>query len=233
MTQDPCGDRLFACGISWDSSDIARFLRLCVEDHSSGCLIWAGAKSRGRGNTAWYGSFGPTGQNSVRAHKFYGVAVLGLRPQTELHHLDHLCPNSLCVRHIECVPISVNLKLRWIRIQVGADPELDYNTHVRLQMQQFLTQRGPAFFGSDARRLWTRWQLPESTFCPDPFDPRFWDPGDTGDHLLDALSYAITALLPTPVPDDPPRSASTIPPSYTYSLDWSDPSPRGSSPTST
>lgn len=169
-----CGDQLNACGITWDASDIARFLSYTVECPYTGCLIWAGAKSRGRGNTAWYGSF-HMHPHSVRAHKFYAVAVLGLRPNSALHHLDHTCTNSLCVRHVECVPISVNLKLRWIRIQVGLDPEPDYDTAVRSRMQQFLIERGPLYFGSDAPFLWQRWGLPESSYCPDPFHPVFLD----------------------------------------------------------
>lgn len=120
------GDRLEACGISWDGHDIARFLWLCTFNPDTGCLIWDGAKSRGRGNTAWYGTF-TTGlgrdSRSVRAHKFYGVAVLGLRPETGKHHLDHTCPNPLCVSHVQCVPEFINLKLRWIRVQVGLDPD--------------------------------------------------------------------------------------------------------------
>jgi len=174
VISEPCGDRITACGFSWDSADIARFLNMCVEDPTTGCLIWAGAQSRGRGNTAWYGSFTPTGCHSVRAHKFYAVSVLGLRPKTDLHHLDHTCTNSLCVRHVECVPVSVNLALRWIRVQVGLDPSPDYETAIRARMQKFLTERGASYFGSDAPTLWQRWQVPESQFVPDPFDPKFW-----------------------------------------------------------
>lgn len=197
----PCGDPLSACGISWDSADIARFLRLCYDDPRSGCLIWAGAKSRGRGNTAWYGSFTPTGCQAVRAHEFYAVAVLVLRPQTELHHLDHTCPNSLCVCHVECVPISVNLKLRWIRIQVGADPEIDYDTGIRYRMQQFLSGKGPQFFGADAPRLWERYGLAESIFFPDAFDPRWW-------YLQDGIGYRpdVPRSCLGPSPHDPGRS---------------------------
>lgn len=171
LPTDP--DTLTACGITWDAYDIARFLRLCAED-SSGCLVWMGAKSRGRGNTAWYGSFTVKGK-TVRAHKFYAVAVLGQRPQTGIHHLDHDCCNSLCVRHVECVPAMVNLKLRWIRVQVGIDEDIDRDELVRNRMQNWLCEVGASrFHPEDAERLAQRWQLPEHKFRPDPFDPRYW-----------------------------------------------------------
>ena len=110
-----CGDLLHACGLHWDASDIARFLSLCELDPATGCLLWLGAKSRGQGNTHWYGSFTPTGHHSVRAHKFFAVAILGLRPERHVHHLDHTCQNTLCVCHIECVSILTNLHRRWSR----------------------------------------------------------------------------------------------------------------------
>lgn len=116
----PESDTLTACGISWDHHDIARFLMLTRQDGKH--LVWAGAKSRGRGNTAWYGSFSTKGK-AVRAHKFYAVAILGLRPRFGIDHLDHGCPDSLCVSCISVVPEWVNLALRWIRVQVGLDED--------------------------------------------------------------------------------------------------------------
>lgn len=163
---------LEACGIKWDGYDIARFLSLCEEQ--DGCLIWTGARSRGRGNTTWYGTFTAHGR-SVRAHKFYGVSVLGLRPRTGVHHLDHTCCNSLCVRHVERVPEIVNLKLRWIRVQVGLEDPPEREKLIALRMEQFLLERGrQAFEPEDAEHLWTKWVRPENEYRPDPFDPRFW-----------------------------------------------------------
>lgn len=175
------GDLLTACGITWDAYDIARFLDTCTEN-SDGCLIWEGTRSRGRGNTAWYGSFKPTFHPyPIRAHKFYAVAVLGHRPKPDIHHLDHTCQNSLCVRHIDCVPAIVNLKLRWIRAQVGLDDTPDYEENVRSRMAIWLRERGrSSFLPEDAERLWKQYVTtgtyegkPENLFLPDPFDPRF------------------------------------------------------------
>lgn len=180
-TSEATGDILSACGVHWDASDIARFLSKTEDDGS--CLLWTGAKSRGRGNLAWYGSFKPTfTRYTIRAHKFYAIAVLGLRPRPGVHHLDHTCTNSLCVRHVECVPESVNLKLRWIRTQVGLEDDADREELVRQRMAAWLQEKGRSFFHpDDADRLWRKYintgkveGLPENKFFPDIFDPRYW-----------------------------------------------------------
>lgn len=81
-----------ACGISWNWSDIRRFLSLT--ERKGRCRMWRGAKSRGQGNSQWYGSFHTQGK-TVRAHKFAAVAILGLRPQRG-QHVDHACDDTLC-----------------------------------------------------------------------------------------------------------------------------------------
>lgn len=175
------GDQISASGVIWDALDISRFLTY-TEENVDGCLIWTGTKSRGRGNTAWYGSFKPTAHRyPIRAHKFYAVAVLGHRPKQGIHHLDHTCQNSLCVRHIDCVPAIVNLKLRWIRAQVGLDEVPDYHEKVRSRMVRWLEEKGKSFFRpEDADKLWKQYvstgtfeDKPEYLFLPDRFDPRF------------------------------------------------------------
>lgn len=108
-----------ACGFSWDEKDVIRFLsKLSAQPHPTDpnkvCLIWAGGRSRGRGNTAWYGSFWTKGK-TIRAHKFGGVAIMGLRPVRGEHHLDHECVNSLCVSCVRVTTILFNLKRRWGR----------------------------------------------------------------------------------------------------------------------
>lgn len=106
-----------ACGFRWTDEDILRFLTKVVAqphptDPNRVCLIFTGAKSRGRGNTAWYGSFYVKGK-VIRAHKFAAVAIMGQRPKKGVNHLDHTCGNSRCVSCIETVTILVNLKRRW------------------------------------------------------------------------------------------------------------------------
>lgn len=91
--------------------DIARFLAL-VEKLPNGCHFWAGARSRGRGNKKWYGSFRMKVNGkwtSVRAHRF-SCEVFGKRECPPEHHRDHTCEFSLCVNeaHIEVIHKTVN-----------------------------------------------------------------------------------------------------------------------------
>lgn len=169
-------DLISACGITWDHHDIARFLSRCTLDPSTGCLVWAGAKSRGRGKTIWYGSFHVSAKpgipgKTVRAHKFYSVAVLGHRPKTGIHQLDHVCVNSLCVRHIACVPAYINRALQWIRVQVGLDSPPDYYAAVITRLSLWVSEN-------------PRPDQPEWQFDPDPFDPRFWVNNQNSEDIL-------------------------------------------------
>jgi len=87
--------------------DIDRFMRF-VEKLPNGCWFWAGARSRGKGNRKWYGSF-RLGQRTVRAHRF-SSEVLNGHACPPGHHRDHTCRFSLCVcpGHIEVVTAAVN-----------------------------------------------------------------------------------------------------------------------------
>ncbi len=104
-----------ACGITWDADDVERFLLDFCRASPTGCLEFTGAMSRGgahratgrkAGNKKWYGSFHVKGK-TVRAHKFYAVAILGLRPGPG-DELDHNCYNTRCVCCMECVPRAIN-----------------------------------------------------------------------------------------------------------------------------
>lgn len=85
---------------------LLRFMRY-VEFLDSGCWYWTGARSRGKGNRKWYGSFRVNG-TTVRAHRFiadcYGLHC------PEGHHRDHTCRFSMCVNpsHIEAVTHEKN-----------------------------------------------------------------------------------------------------------------------------
>lgn len=109
---DPSKSPTFrACGIEWDKDDILRFLSKCewqIQPGGNFCLVYYGARSRGKGNKAWYGTFWTKGQN-IRAHKFAAVTLLGMRPRpNRLDELDHLCFNTRCVSCLDCVPREVN-----------------------------------------------------------------------------------------------------------------------------
>lgn len=99
--------------------DIARFMSY-VEKLPNGCWFWAGARSRGKGNKKWYGSFGLRVQDkitgkwkwtTVRAHRFSVECIAD--PPRECppeHHRDHTCVFSLCVfpEHVEIIHRDLN-----------------------------------------------------------------------------------------------------------------------------
>lgn len=142
-----------ACGISWDANDVIRFLGKCKwvehpERPGHWCLIWTGAKSRGgaskpdkrgrrRGKARQcYGTFGTKGK-SVRAHKFYAVAILGLRPGPD-DELDHECHLTLCLSDIRCVHKDVNQgRIRRKKADRVATNGAN-GVHVRLKRPQFV-----------------------------------------------------------------------------------------------
>lgn len=99
-------------------ADIRRFMSF-VEKLPSGCWFWAGARSRGKGNRKWYGSFHlkiDGKDRTVRAHRF-SCEVLAKRPCPPEHHRDHTCEFSLCVNfdHIEIVHKTVNQERKMAR----------------------------------------------------------------------------------------------------------------------
>lgn len=96
--------------LSATQADIDRFLSY-VDVLPNGCWFWAGARSRGKGNKKWYGSFHLSGHGTVRAHRF-AAEVLGNSHCPPGHHRDHICHFSLCVNpdHIEIVTHCENEK---------------------------------------------------------------------------------------------------------------------------
>jgi len=95
---------------------LERFLSKCRFDAISGCVIWCGGKTRGRGKNAWYGSFWFEGRRWTShrwAAKFiHDLEIAGL-------DVDHKCCNTLCVHHLQAIPGLVNSAYYWIRIEKG------------------------------------------------------------------------------------------------------------------
>lgn len=107
--------------LSWTLEDIARFMRF-VDVLPSGCWFFTGARSRGKGNRKWYGSFHVKGIGSVRAHRFSDRAIGG-RPELEPGmHRDHTCCFSLCVNpaHLEHVTHEENQARKIRRLRADA-----------------------------------------------------------------------------------------------------------------
>lgn len=105
-----------------NADDIKRFFKY-VDKLPNGCWFWTGARSRGKGNRKWYGSF-RLGGRTVRAHRF-AVEVLGGRECPPDHHRDHECCFSLCVNpdHIEVVHKTVNQERKVARRRDAAEQE--------------------------------------------------------------------------------------------------------------
>lgn len=98
--------------------DIARFMSF-VEILPNGCWFWSGARSRGKGNKKWYGTFWVNREiGSVRAHRF-SCDVFGKRPLPKVGrwHRDHNCCFSLCVneKHLDIVTHEENELLKKAR----------------------------------------------------------------------------------------------------------------------
>lgn len=83
--------------------DIRRFLKY-VDKLPNGCWFWTGARSRGKKNKKWYGSFwlpaapelGRPKGITVRAHRF-AIEVFRKQPCPPGHDRGHTCHFSLCV----------------------------------------------------------------------------------------------------------------------------------------
>lgn len=83
---------------------LARFRDKCEFDPRTGCVVWTGGTTRGRGNTAMYGSFWYDGRRWF-AHRWSAAFIHGLN--IEGLQVGHNCPNTgdghpntLCVQHL-------------------------------------------------------------------------------------------------------------------------------------
>lgn len=88
---------------------LARFAAKCRFDPLTGCVLWEGGKTQGRGNTAIYGSFWFEGRRWF-AHRWAGVHIHGL--DLDGVQAGHCCPHgpdTLCVQHIEAQTQADNL----------------------------------------------------------------------------------------------------------------------------
>lgn len=91
---------------------LQRFAAKCDFDPVTGCVIWRGGTTQGRGNTAVYGSFWFEGRRWF-AHRWSGVHIHGLN--LDGVQAGHCCPhtggkpNTLCVEHVSAQTQAENL----------------------------------------------------------------------------------------------------------------------------
>jgi hypothetical protein len=103
---------------------IVRFRAKCRFDATTGCVLWVGGTTSGRGKSAPYGSFKYEGRRWF-AHRWAAQFIHGL--EIEGMHVDHCCPldragphmplvpNTLCVEHVQSLTNADNVVEAWAR----------------------------------------------------------------------------------------------------------------------
>lgn len=120
---------------------LQRFAAKCDFDPVTGCVVWTGGTTAGRGNSAVYGSFWYEGRRWF-AHRWAAVHIHGL--PVEGVQVGHCCPhtlgkpNTLCVEHVEPqtqlenlaelhgrrkVEQSTTERQYWLFVQIGLERE--------------------------------------------------------------------------------------------------------------
>jgi hypothetical protein len=91
-------------GNTWSANraktPLERFAEKCRFDPATGCVLWTGGTSNGKGNSTRYGTFWFEGSRWF-AHRWSGIHIHGL--DLGSHQAGHCCPhgvNSLCVEHV-------------------------------------------------------------------------------------------------------------------------------------
>lgn len=95
---------------------LQRFAEKCEFDATTGCVIWKGGTSAGRGNTTRYGVFWAEGRR-VFAHRWAAVHIHGIDLGSD--DAGHCCPgrpNSLCVQHLSGQTKADNIAERNTRV---------------------------------------------------------------------------------------------------------------------
>lgn len=121
---------------------LARFAEKCLFVPTSGCILWTGGTTAGRGNSARYGAFWD-GKRWF-AHRWAAVHIHGI--DLGENQAGHCCPaefggpNSLCVQHVIGQTQLENLdeqntrmkakaaqsaaqKQFWLFVHLGIEPE--------------------------------------------------------------------------------------------------------------
>lgn len=79
---------------------LERFAEKCRFDATTGCVLWTGGTTAGRGNSARYGSFWFEGKRWF-AHRWSAIYIHGLKlGEFQAGHCCPCGPNTLCVEHV-------------------------------------------------------------------------------------------------------------------------------------
>lgn len=88
---------------------LERFAEKCRFDATTGCVLWTGGTTAGRGNSARYGSFWFEGARWF-AHRWAAIYIHGLNlGENQAGHCCPHGPNTLCVQHLTGQTITENL----------------------------------------------------------------------------------------------------------------------------
>jgi len=119
---------------------LQRFAEKCRFDPTTGCVLWIGGTSAGRGNSARYGRFCDADGQMVYAHRWSAVHIHGIAlGDAQAGHCCPHGPNTLCIEHVTAQTQLENLaeqstrqkakalqssaeKQRWLFVSLGIDP---------------------------------------------------------------------------------------------------------------
>lgn len=104
-----------------------RFIAKCRFEPETGCVIWIGGQTKGRGHHVPYGAFKYEGVRWA-AHRWAAKFIHGF--DIEGLQVDHCCPNiplpnTLCVQHVQPITGELNRHLqterrrKFIHLEVG------------------------------------------------------------------------------------------------------------------
>lgn len=146
-----------------------RFLSKCQFQPETGCVVWTGAKTKGRGHHIDYGSFWFE-RRSWFAHRWAAKYIHG--QVIEGFDVDHYCPaltipNTLCVEHVRSETPERNRQLqtmrRMIHLQVGLINYEDVYGPMHEDFVPIDTYDPPSWLGADHARPSHR---PDPDECP-------------------------------------------------------------------
>lgn len=98
----------------YNGTALERFVSRCQFDAGTGCVLWTGGTTQGRGHSAPYGSFWFDGRRWF-AHRWSAKYIHG--HEIEGLQVDHHCPNrlhphTLCVEHVQPLTLHENRLLQ-------------------------------------------------------------------------------------------------------------------------
>lgn len=144
---------------------LERFRRFCEFDAATGCVLWTGGTTMGRGHSVPYGSFKYDGKRWF-AHRFAAKFIHG--QDIDGFQTDHCCPHrpipdTLCMEHLQSLTPKENRTLQFLRrkmfihLQVGLVQYEDvYGCGPpipRLKMDDIPFYDPPAWLGINTKEL--------------------------------------------------------------------------------